>query len=42
MKQFNQSVLDVIGGTPIVKLKKVATEVDSEIYVKLEYLNRPN
>lgn len=28
-----------IGWTPIVKLNKVTTGVDSEIYVKLEYMN---
>jgi len=39
MKKFNKSVLDVIGNTPIVKLHKVANEVESEIYVKLEYMN---
>lgn len=39
MKQFNQSVLDIIGNTPIVKLGHVAQNVSSSIYVKLEYLN---
>lgn len=39
MKQFNQTILDVIGNTPIVKLGSVANDVESEIYVKLEYLN---
>ena len=39
MKQFNQNILDVIGNTPIVKLNKVANHVDSDIYVKLEYMN---
>jgi len=39
MKQFNQNILDVIGNTPIVKLNKVASHVDSDIYVKLEYMN---
>ena len=39
MKQFNQNILDVIGNTPIIKLNKVASNVASEIYVKLEYLN---
>jgi len=39
MKQFNQTILDVIGNTPIIKLNKVATSVASDIYVKLEYLN---
>lgn len=39
MEQHNKRVIDIIGNTPIVKLNKVASEVDSEIYVKLEYLN---
>lgn len=39
MKQFNQNILDIIGNTPIIKLNKVAKEIESEIYVKLEYLN---
>ncbi len=39
MKKFNQNVIDVIGNTPIVKLNKVASHVDSDIYVKLEYMN---
>jgi len=39
MEKFNQTVLDIIGHTPIVKLQKVATHVASEIYVKLEYMN---
>lgn len=39
MKHLNQSVLDIVGNTPIVKLQKVANEVASDIYVKLEYMN---
>lgn len=39
MKKFDQNVIDVIGNTPIVKLNKVASHVDSDIYVKLEYMN---
>ena len=39
MKGAKPNVLEAIGGTPIVKLNKVANEVDSEIYVKLEYMN---
>lgn len=34
-----ENILQAIGNTPIVKLNKVATGVDSEIYVKLEYMN---
>jgi len=39
MKKFDQSILDVIGNTPIVKLNKVANTVESDIYVKLEFMN---
>jgi cystathionine beta-synthase len=39
MKGAKKNVLDAIGWTPIVKLNKVANDVKSEIYVKLEYLN---
>ena len=33
------NVLEAIGGTPIVKLHKMAAHVPANIYVKLEYLN---
>ena len=39
MEKFDQTVLDVIGNTPIVKLHHRTTQVDSDIYAKLEYLN---
>jgi cystathionine beta-synthase len=39
MKGAKPNVLKAIGNTPIVKLNKVTTEVESEIYVKLEYMN---
>jgi cystathionine beta-synthase len=39
MKQFNRNILEVIGHTPIIKLNKVANHVESDIYVKLEYMN---
>ena len=39
MKQFDQTVLDVIGNTPIIKLHDSTTNVASDIYVKLEHLN---
>ena len=39
MNKFNQNILDVIGDTPIVKLNKIGNHVNSDIYVKLEYLN---
>lgn len=39
MKGAKKNILDVIGYTPIIKLNKVATGVESEIYVKLEFMN---
>jgi cystathionine beta-synthase len=39
MKQFDKNILDAIGNTPIIKLQKVAKHIESNIYVKLEYLN---
>ena len=39
MKGTRPNILQAIGGTPIVKLNKVTSEVESEIYVKLEYMN---
>lgn len=39
MKGAKKNILDAIGWTPIVKLNKVVADVESEIYVKLEYLN---
>jgi cystathionine beta-synthase len=39
MEKFNRNVLDIIGNTPIIKLNKIAAHVQSEIYVKLEYMN---
>lgn len=39
MKGSHKSVLNIIGETPIIKLNSVANDIDSEIYVKLEYLN---
>ena len=39
MKGARANVVEAIGGTPIVKLSRVAAHVKSEIYVKLEYLN---
>lgn len=35
----NTNIISAIGQTPIIKLNSVAKEVESEIYVKLEYLN---
>ncbi len=39
MKGAVANVLEAIGNTPIVKLNKITTGVESPIYVKLEYLN---
>lgn len=40
MKGAKENVLEAIGGTPIVKLsKRVVGDIESEIYVKLEFLN---
>lgn len=33
------NIISAIGDTPIIQLTNIAKEVDSEIYVKLEYLN---
>jgi cystathionine beta-synthase len=39
MKGAKKNILDAIGNTPIIKLNKVTTGVESEIYVKLEFMN---
>ncbi len=39
MKGAKASMIEAIGDTPIVKLSNEFTGVESEIYVKLEYLN---
>ncbi|WP_127716524.1 pyridoxal-phosphate dependent enzyme [Halobacteriovorax sp. HLS] len=39
MKGAKPNVVEAIGGTPIVKLNSLANEVDSDIYVKLEFMN---
>jgi cystathionine beta-synthase len=39
MKGARANVLEAIGNIPIIKLNSVANEVESEIYVKLEYMN---
>jgi cystathionine beta-synthase len=33
------SIIDAIGNTPIVRLNAVTADIDSEIYVKVEYMN---
>lgn len=39
MKQVHETILAAIGGTPIVRLNRVAAHVASPIYVKCEFLN---
>ena len=40
MEKFkNTNITNAVGNTPIIKLNHVAKDVDSEIYVKLEYMN---
>ena len=39
MKGAKNNIIDAIGNTPVVRLNSVAKNVESEIYVKLEYLN---
>ncbi|OUR97444.1 hypothetical protein A9Q84_07120 [Halobacteriovorax marinus] len=39
MKGAKANVLEAIGNTPIVKLNKLANDVESDIYVKLEFMN---
>jgi len=40
MKQeIHESILDLIGNTPIVRLNRLGSEIDSEILVKLESFN---
>lgn len=35
----NTNIIDAIGNTPIIRLQNVAKHIESEIYVKLEYMN---
>jgi cystathionine beta-synthase len=39
MIEAAESVLELVGNTPLVKLQKVAQHVKANIYVKLEYMN---
>lgn len=40
MEKFkNTNIISAIGNTPIIRLSSIDKEVESEIYVKLEYLN---
>src|SRR5699024_315369 len=37
--EYNESVLDLIGNTPLVKLSAVARDVPATVLAKVEYLN---
>lgn len=39
MKREFNNILEVIGKTPLIRLNRIAKDIKSEIYVKLEYLN---
>ena len=39
MTKVGNSITDLIGKTPIVKLNRTAGPDDAEIYLKLEYFN---
>jgi len=39
MKREYNNVLEAIGKTPLIRLNRIAKDIKSEIYVKLEYLN---
>ena len=36
---YVNSILNLIGNTPMIKLKKIPTKTSGDIFVKLEYLN---
>ncbi len=38
-KKIHDSMLELIGNTPMVRLNKICKGLDSEILVKLEYMN---
>ncbi len=39
MRGAVSTILDAVGNTPLVKLQRVASDVEADIYVKCEYLN---
>src|SRR4030042_577089 len=39
MKREFNNILEVIGKTPLIRLNRIAKDIKSEIYVKVEYLN---
>lgn len=38
-KKIYDSVLELVGNTPMVRLNKIGADIESEVLVKLEYLN---
>src|SRR5262245_45224453 len=36
---LHESLLDLVGGTPLVRLTRLAADLPAPVYVKLEYLN---
>ena len=36
---LHESLLDLVGGTPLVRLRRLADDAHARVYVKLEYLN---
>ena len=36
-RRYSENIFDAIGGTPLVRLNKVAADVQPEVYVKLEW-----
>jgi cystathionine beta-synthase len=36
---LHESLLDLVGGTPLVRLRRIADGIAARVYVKLEYLN---
>ena len=39
MSQIANSIVDLIGGTPIVKLNRLVDDASADVYLKLEYMN---
>lgn len=39
MSRIANSVVDLIGGTPIVKLNRLVDDSSADVYLKLEYMN---
>ena len=39
MSKIANSVVDLIGGTPIVKLNRLVDDSSADVYLKLEYMN---